>query len=133
MMSVISEEEEKLQGIGNEGLSKVAVSEREEVIGQVRNYITGTSVFVRLICDAWMDWMGWMIVVSSPGRGWDFFSSQLRLDWLWGWVKGYQVPFPWRQKCQGVKLTTHLHLVLRSRMHGALPPLPNTFFGLVLI
>jgi hypothetical protein len=36
-----------------------------------------------------MDWMGWMIVVSSPGRGWDFFSSQLRLDWLWGWVKGY--------------------------------------------
>jgi hypothetical protein len=27
---------------------------------------------------------------------------------------------------QGVKLTTHLHLVLRSRMCGAIPPFPNT-------
>jgi hypothetical protein len=26
----------------------------------------------------------------------------------------------------GVKLTTQLHLVLRSRMHGAIPPLPST-------
>jgi hypothetical protein len=27
----------------------------------------------------------------------------------------------------GVKLTTHLHLVPRSRMCGAVPPLPNVF------
>jgi hypothetical protein len=27
---------------------------------------------------------------------------------------------------QGMKLTTHLHLVQRLRIHGAKPPLPNT-------
>jgi hypothetical protein len=49
-VSVNSEEEKELQGIENEGLSKVAGSEREEVIGEVRNYIMGTSVFVLLTC-----------------------------------------------------------------------------------
>jgi hypothetical protein len=29
-------------------------------------------------------------------------------------------------KRPGVKLTTHLHLVPRPRMYGAIPPLPNT-------
>jgi hypothetical protein len=29
------------------------------------------------------------------------------------------------QSGRGVKLTTHLHLVLRSRMRGAIPPLPQ--------
>jgi hypothetical protein len=29
-------------------------------------------------------------------------------------------------KAAGVKLTAHLHLVPRSRMRGAIPPLPNT-------
>jgi len=28
--------------------------------------------------------------------------------------------------CRGVKVTSHLHLILRSRMRGAIPPLPNT-------
>jgi len=27
-----------------------------------------------------------------------------------------------------VKLTTHLHLVARSRMHGTIPPLPQYAF-----
>jgi hypothetical protein len=30
--------------------------------------------------------------------------------------------------CRGVKLTTHLHLVLRSRMRGAIHPLPPYAF-----
>jgi len=33
---------------------------------------------------------------------------------------------PW-QSDWGAKLTTHLHLVPRSWMHGAIPPLANTF------
>jgi hypothetical protein len=33
-----------------------------------------------------------------------------------------------RVKRRGVKLTTHLHLVLRSRMRGAIPPLPQYAF-----
>jgi hypothetical protein len=32
----------------------------------------------------------------------------------------------WESSDQGVKLTTHLHLVPRPRMRGAIPPLPNT-------
>jgi hypothetical protein len=28
----------------------------------------------------------------------------------------------------GVKLTTHLHFVLRLKVHGATPPLPHTFY-----
>jgi hypothetical protein len=39
---------------------------------------------------------------------------------------GYQGLVPWRQSGRGVKLTTHLHLVPRSRIHGAIPPLSNT-------
>jgi len=38
---------------------------------------------------------------------------------------GYQGLFPWRQSDRGVKLTTHLYLVLRRRMLGTIPPLPN--------
>jgi hypothetical protein len=36
--------------------------------------------------------------------------------------------FSWRYSGRGVKLTTHLQLVLRSRMHGAIPPLPQYVF-----
>jgi hypothetical protein len=35
-------------------------------------------------------------------------------------------PASYPKGTRGVKLTTHLHLVPRSRMHGAIPPLPNT-------
>jgi hypothetical protein len=45
----------------------------------------------------------------SGGR-WEFFSSPPRPDQLWGPPSG-----------RGMKLTTHLLLVPRSRMRGALP------------
>jgi hypothetical protein len=32
--------------------------------------------------------------------------------------------FPWGLNFRGVKLTTHLNLVPRLRMSGAIPPLP---------
>jgi hypothetical protein len=35
------------------------------------------------------------------------------------------VPFPRKQRGRDVKLTTHLHLVPRLRMRGAIPPLPQ--------
>jgi hypothetical protein len=37
--------------------------------------------------------------------------------------KGYQGLFPWGWSGRSVKLTAHLHLVPRSRMRGAIPPL----------
>jgi hypothetical protein len=36
--------------------------------------------------------------------------------------------FPWGQSGQGVKLTTHFHLVPRSIMRGAIPSLPQYAF-----
>jgi hypothetical protein len=60
---------------------------------------------------------------SSPGRGWEFFSSP-HPDRLWAQPASYPLgtrgSFP-----RGVKLTAHLHLVPRSRMRGAIPPLPQ--------
>jgi hypothetical protein len=40
----------------------------------------------------------------------------------------YQGLFLWGQSGRGVKVTTHLHLVPRSRIHGAIPPLPQHAF-----
>jgi hypothetical protein len=37
-------------------------------------------------------------------------------------------PMGTRALSLGVKLTTHLHLVPRSRLHGAIPPLPQYVF-----
>jgi hypothetical protein len=60
-------------------------------------------------------------------RGWEFFSSSPRPERLWGppsfLYNGYQGLFPW-----GVKMTTHLNLVPRSRMRGDKPPLPQYAF-----
>jgi hypothetical protein len=76
--------------------------------------------------------MGWMIGGSSPGGDWEFFSSPLRPDRLRGppnlLCNGYQGLFPLEQSGRGVKLTTHLHLVARSIMRGAIPPLPQYAF-----
>jgi hypothetical protein len=66
----------------------------------------------------------------NSGRIWEFFSSPLHPDKLWGppslLSNGYHGFFPCGKSGLGMKLTTHLHLVPRSRMHGAIPPLPNT-------
>jgi len=37
---------------------------------------------------------------------------------------GTEGPFPRIKAGGGMRLTTHLHLVPRLRMHGAIPPLP---------
>jgi len=72
---------------------------------------------------------GWMIGGLGPGCSWEFFSPPPRPDRLWGpysfLSKGYQGLFPWGYSRRGVKLTTHLHLVPRSRMRGAIRPLPQ--------
>lgn len=50
-------------------------------------------------------------------------------DWLWGpsssLFSEYQGIFPWVGGCkyQGWQLTSHLHIVLKLRMSGAVPPL----------
>jgi len=59
-------------------------------------------------------------------------SSLPHPDQLWGppslLSSGYQVFSPQRQSCQGMKLTTHLHLVIRLLKCGAVPLLPNYSF-----
>jgi len=54
------------------------------------------------------------------------------IDAFWGppslLSNGYQRLFPWGYSGRGTKLTTHLQLVLRSRMRGAIPPLQQYVF-----
>jgi hypothetical protein len=67
---------------------------------------------------------------SNAGRDKRFFSSPKRLDRLWGtpvsYLMGTRV-FPRGLSGRGVMLTTHLHLMPKSRMSGAilLLPLPS--------
>jgi hypothetical protein len=42
--------------------------------------------------------------------------------------EGYRWPFPRGQSARGVKLTTHVLLVQRSRMNGTVPPPPQYVF-----
>jgi hypothetical protein len=60
---------------------------------------------------------------SSPGRvkNFPFFMSSHPASYPMG-TGGY---FPGGKAAGGVKLTTHLHLVPRSRKHGAIHPLPH--------
>jgi hypothetical protein len=55
---------------------------------------------------------GWTIEGSSPGRGWEFFSSPPRPDRFWGSTSllfsGSQDLFLCRKSGRDVKLTTHL-------------------------
>jgi len=70
---------------------------------------------------------------SVPGRcsiG-IFFSSPWRPDRLWGpptLLTSYRGFLSRRYSDRIVKLITHLHLMLRSRMRGAVPPLPHYVF-----
>jgi hypothetical protein len=55
---------------------------------------------------------------SIPGKGKKIFSTSQRPDRLWGpsnLLMGTGAPRPWYSD-RSVKLTTHLHLVTRSRM-----------------
>jgi hypothetical protein len=59
-----------------------------------------------------------------------FFSSPHHPNWFWmvpsllfSWYQGL---FPWGQSGQCVKLTTRLHIVLRSRICGSIHPLIHT-------
>jgi hypothetical protein len=60
------------------------------------------------------------------------FSSPRRSDRLWGppdlLYSGYQGLFLWGVKWPGVKLTTHLQLVPRSRKCGSIHPFPPYAF-----
>jgi hypothetical protein len=78
----------------------------------------------------------WLKVHSlSPGRV-KIFTSPYQPDWLWGPVSllsnGYCGIFPQGQRSRGLKLTTHLHQVLRSRELGSMQPFPIRLHGTVL-
>jgi hypothetical protein len=64
---------------------------------------------------------GWMIGGSSPGKGWKFFSPS-QLGPTHPTIQGEAGSLSLGQSGRGVKLPTHLHLVARSRMRGAIPP-----------
>jgi hypothetical protein len=81
-----------------------------------RSQVSSLSIVTRL----WVgqpgfdSWQSIMSIMSRPTLG----STQPPIQWVPGL-------FSWRQSGQGMKLTTHLHLVLRLRMLGAIPPLPH--------
>jgi hypothetical protein len=62
-----------------------------------------------------VDGRGWI-----PGRYQKIFFTLQRPDWLWGPLSllsnGYRWFFPRGKSSRGMKLTTHLHLVPRSKM-----------------
>jgi hypothetical protein len=91
----------------------------------MRNFIICSSVGIAT--DYVLDYRG-----SIPGGGWEFFSATPCPERLWGpptlLSNEYQGLLPCWSSGRGVKLTTHLHLVPRSRMRGAIPPLLHYVF-----
>jgi hypothetical protein len=71
----------------------------------------------------------WGIVIQVPVGSRIFFSPR-RPDRLWGsptlLSNGYRLLFLRGQSGWGVKLTTHLQLVPRSRKCGSIHPFPHT-------
>jgi len=66
------------------------------------------------------------------GGGWEFFLCPSLPDWLWGPLNGYRGFFPPGWSDRTVNLITHLLIVPRSRISGAIPPPPISFHGMVL-
>jgi hypothetical protein len=66
--------------------------------------------------------------VRFPAGGWEFFSSPPRPERFWGspslLSNGYQGLFPWGPSGRGVKLTTHLHLVTKSKNEWSYTSIP---------
>jgi hypothetical protein len=73
--------------------------------------------------------MGWMIGVRVLAGAWNFSQDHCIQTGPGAHPASYPMgtrdSFPWAEAARGVKLTTHLHLELRSRMRGAIPPLPQ--------
>jgi len=69
---------------------------------------------------------------QPPPGGWEFFSSPSRPKRFWGPPRllsnGYQGLFTRGWSGRGAKLTTHLHLLPRSKISGTIPPLPQYVF-----
>jgi len=69
-------------------------------------------------------------VVRVPGGAWNFSLHHCVQTGSGAYPASYPMgtrdSFPRGKAAGGVKLTTHLHLVSKSRILGAIPPLPNT-------
>jgi hypothetical protein len=69
--------------------------------------------------------MDWVVRVQLEGTG-VFFSLCPHPDWHWGHPASSPVStrgfFHGSKSSWGMKLTIHLHLVLKLRMHRAIPP-----------
>jgi hypothetical protein len=77
--------------------------------------------------------------VRRPGfdfrEGQIFLSSSPRPDRLWGPPSFYSVgtgELSPRVKGRSMKVITHLHLIHRLRLCGAIPPLPQCLHGVML-
>jgi hypothetical protein len=69
---------------------------------------------------------------SIPGGDWEFFSLPPRPERFWAHPASYPMgtwgSFPGDKSGRGMKLTTHLYFVPKSRIRGAIPPLSQYVF-----
>lgn len=79
--------------------------------------------------------MGWATkkVGLMPGRGHESECLDLLQGPIIVLLSRYQGHFPWGQDIQSVEVTPHTHLILRSRMSRAVPPLPIHLYGVYRI
>jgi hypothetical protein len=72
---------------------------------------------------------GWMMGGSSPSRGWEFFSSPPRPDWLWALPASYPMgtrgSFPEGIAARRSSWPLTPHIISRSITRGAIPSLPQ--------